>query len=219
MAPSSLPSSSPNDDATMTRVVRRHAHDVRNHLNGIELGATLIGELAGGDPDISDTVSQIQKQLMEMESALKSLVAKFSLPRAGRMAASELLERWKSRLAPDLEPGQTVEWPDGSDLNTFFLSADQEILPAVLCGISLAAVKRAPCHHVRVKASAVEGNLVLELREAEGKSPPPAEAMEENAWLIRRHGGEWSFLPAENPGEWVTRLIFPAASPADTAAG
>ncbi|MES2705084.1 MAG: hypothetical protein V4726_00635 [Verrucomicrobiota bacterium] len=59
------------------KIVRQHVHDVRNHLNGLELAATLIGELAGEDEDIALTVDQIRRNLTLLEDSLKSLMRQF----------------------------------------------------------------------------------------------------------------------------------------------
>src|SRR6187431_1612717 len=81
--------------ADLARVVRRYAHDARNDLNGLELSATLLEELAGEDADIVNTAGQIRRHLNRLESAMRSLLLRFAERRPEEISASALVERWQ----------------------------------------------------------------------------------------------------------------------------
>jgi len=197
----------------MTRLVRKHAHDVRNHLNAIELGATLIGEIGGEDPDIDATVKQIQQQLTQTEAALKSLVMKFAAPgpSPGPVPAAGLLEFSKQRLDAESASIQTIEWPAEVD-GTCLLAVDMEPLAPLFCELILAAVRRSSGKPLKISLLPEPSAVLLELREAPQNSPPPAETLEEAAWIIRRLGGELVSFQDPESEEWVTRLTLPAYS-------
>ncbi|MEO8351834.1 MAG: hypothetical protein ABI680_08880 [Chthoniobacteraceae bacterium] len=60
--------------------VRQHTHDLRNHLNGLDLEAALLSELVN-DAEAVDSVKRMRAQVRKLASDLRSLSARFAEPK------------------------------------------------------------------------------------------------------------------------------------------
>lgn len=60
--------------------VRQHTHDVRNHLNGLDLEAALLSELVT-DAEAADSVQRMRCQVRKLAADLRTLSARFADPR------------------------------------------------------------------------------------------------------------------------------------------
>ncbi len=59
--------------------VRQHTHDVRNHLNGLDLEAALLSELVN-ETEAVDSVKRMRAQVRKLASDLRTLSARFAEP-------------------------------------------------------------------------------------------------------------------------------------------
>jgi hypothetical protein len=77
---------------------RQHTHDVRNHLNALDLQAALLTELVT-EPEAAENVSRIRGQIRTLASNLRTLSAKFADPQGHRspIAARELFLIWQDQ--------------------------------------------------------------------------------------------------------------------------
>lgn len=91
--------------------VRQHSHDLRNHLNGIDLEAALLNELMNGDVEARASLGRLRGQIRSLATELRGLSAKFAdpLPANAPVAAGELFLVWKDQ-AVDLDPARRIEW-------------------------------------------------------------------------------------------------------------
>lgn len=109
--------------------VRQHTHDVRNHLNGLDLEAALLAELVT-DPEAKESVTRIRRQIRETAAAMRTLSAKFSDSKLALIpiAARDLVEIWKEQHAT-VEGAPEVVWNDR--LGEEKVSVDPESIAAI----------------------------------------------------------------------------------------
>src|SRR6185369_15499452 len=96
--------------ARLATFIRQHTHDVRNHLNSLDLEASLLSELVSGD-EAKATVDRMRRQIRNFANEMRTLSAKFAEPVPGRalVPASMLFLIWQDQAA-GLDPKPEVEW-------------------------------------------------------------------------------------------------------------
>lgn len=195
--------------ADLALIVRRHAHDVRNHLNGLELNATLLGELVE-DPDAAETVGQMRRILAQLEENIKSLLIRFDEPRPVMVAAGDLLQLWRMQVRRFEGTDQQLMWPDVQISQS--LEVDAKAVVSVLCELTLAAWKRGNGQPLQAGLKLVEGEVTVSLSEPGQRLPFPQDLASATARFISLHGGRME-SGADGTGQfWVTSLTFPGAA-------
>lgn len=205
MAPITQPPG--NDDAQdgMARIVRRHAHDVRNHLNILELESVLLGELIN-DPAANAAVRRIRTQLAQLDNTVKALLFKFIEPRRAVVAAGDLLRLWKHQVTPLVSSEQSIEWP--ATYETRQLNVDSNAVVFVLRELTVAAWKRTRGVPLKASLHANADTVVVELWESANTAPLSEDLMEDAAKLIHANGGRFERSQIPGSGEWLTTLTF-----------
>jgi malate/lactate dehydrogenase len=84
------PSSPFNDIA---EVIKRHVHDVRNALNGMDFELTLLGEGAT-DPAAREAVKRVREAGAEIGRLMQGLSAKYGKESPCATSAVQIAERW-----------------------------------------------------------------------------------------------------------------------------
>src|SRR5215204_4299033 len=102
-----------NPDLPWSRVagfIRQHTHDVRNHLNSLELEASLMTDLIS-DPEAVECLARIRSQIRTLAANLRALSGKFQEPKimAGPIAATDVFEIWKEQWSAMPDRPQ-IEW-------------------------------------------------------------------------------------------------------------
>src|SRR3982751_2913892 len=94
------------------RFIRQVSHDIRNHLNAVELQSAFLAELAT-EPELKEEVQRLRKMVSESGNALQKLSIRLNPPGANitSYSASDCVEDLRSKLRTEF-PGQarTVEW-------------------------------------------------------------------------------------------------------------
>lgn len=198
------PQISPSGDLAL--IVRRHAHDVRNHLNGLELNATLLGELVE-DPDAADTVAQMRRILTQLEENIKSLLIRFDEPRPVMVAAGDLLQLWKMQVRRFEGPEQQLQWPESQVTQS--LEVDAKAVVSVLCELTLAAWKRGNGQPLQAGLTVADEEVTVSLSEPGQRLPFPQDLASATGRFIGLHGGRMESGPDESGQAWVTSLTFP----------
>jgi len=108
----------------VTAFVRQHTHDIRNHLNGIDLEAALLRELVT-DPEALQGVARLRQQVRDIASELRGLSNRLvePAPRPTPIAASELFEIWQEQVSAIREPPCDVKWESQLGAQTVHVDA------------------------------------------------------------------------------------------------
>ncbi len=191
--------------------VRQHTHDVRNHLNSLELEASLIADIVT-DPEALESLSRIRTQIRTLAADLRALSGKFQDPKVSTapIAASDLFEIWKEQWS-GMEERPQMEWK--SDLGDEMINVDASSVAAIFAEL-LRNAKAFGTGETLVASAKVDGsNVVFELHE------PKRDAIDTETWgksplhSTRRHNfglGLWEIDRAvQANGGRISRSFAP----------
>ena len=203
--------------------VRQHTHDIRNHLNGLDLEAALLAEIIT-DSEGAESVVRLRSQIRVVAEELKALSGKFSPPEANRapIVAGELLLIWQDQAAAlGLD---SIVW--GTALHDEKINVDVAAIGEVLKELFVNARQFTGTAGLAATADMRGGRVEFELRETTRESLDPSSwgvqpfvstkrggyglGLWQAAQTIAANGGEITraFLPK---GTLVTKLTFPRA--------
>lgn len=194
----------------MTKIVRRHAHDVRNHLNVLDFDATLLGALIS-QPEAVAILQRMRVDLAQLDAAVKALGLRFEAPRPVVVAAGDLLQLWKLEVNRMGLVGSPVDWSAVHE--TAPVTVDPNAVVSVLREVTLAACKRACGLPLKASVWTDGASVVVDLLEPAHGVPMPEDLIEESARLIKANGGRLSHIQNAATQEWLTTLTFASGAP------
>lgn len=185
--------------------LRRYLHDMRNHLNGVEMEALLLDSLLpGGDGEPQEAVGRIRAELVSMERALGSLTTRFAPLKRGVVSAMDVHTRWQSRGRD--AAGSSCVWR--CELADELIDVDMKIVVEALCEVLVGGA-------VEAVATASDGGVLYQVKNSSSSSPGaslpnvPLLGFED---AIARNGGRYQSRRDEGSGEQVSGCWFPCAS-------
>lgn len=205
--------------------VRQHTHDVRNHLNSLDLEAALLAELVT-DEEGRSSVTRLRRQIREAANSLRALSGKFSDPKpnAMPMSARDIFEIWQEQHAA-MENAPAVNWTD--ELGSEKVSLDPDAITAS-CRELLENAKAFKSAGLQASAKVDGSEVVYELREKKeapvdpgcwGRAPFGSTrrggyglGLWEMDRRVRASGGEVERSFDSKTSELVTTLRFPVHS-------
>lgn len=199
--------SQPPLEPRVTKVVRKHAHDVRNYINSLDLECSFLEELLT-DPDGVETARRMRVQLRQLELVVKSLSYKFAECHPGTITAADLLQLWKYQVEA-LDDKGTIEW--SAPTAPMVVTLDSGAIVLVLRELVMEAWARNRAVKAGVRTSGDEVVAELVWSSPAGAAVDP----EEHRRLVEMSGGKLERAYDEAAGAWVITLSFPAASDAE----
>ncbi len=209
----------------LAKFIRQHTHDVCNDLNGLDLEASLLAELAPGG-EAGESVARIHGQIRRLAADLRGLSSKFVEPKPVRAlyAARELFLIWQDQPAA-LDPAPAVQWSD--TLGAEQVNVDASALADVFRELLANAQAFGTGALLLAAARAENERIVFELREPKDAPVEPAnwgrapfDSMRHGhyglgLWEAQRKiaasGGEVHRRFAQDAMELITTLLFPVA--------
>lgn len=195
------------EEKCLEQIIRHHAHEVRNHLNGLELEATLLAELST-DANVLESLVRTRAELSHLGAAVKSLVFKFAEPQPIHLRADDLLQLWKFQIGPWEDVDHKISWL--APLDSPEVRLDAHAIVSVLRALVMAAWTRSPGAALQGVVRTTAQTVFAELREPIPKVPPGAEAWLEHRRLVELNGGTLAAGEDRSAGQWVSALSFPA---------
>jgi hypothetical protein len=211
----------------LAQFIRQHTHDLRNELNGLELEATLLAELAPGE-EAAESVARIRQQIRRFAADVHRLAAKFIGPKptCALYTARELFLIWQDQLAA-LDPSPAVQWRE--ELGTEQMNVDAAELADVFRELLANAQRFGTGAPMSATTRVEDRQIVFELREPKDApletagwgSAPFASTMRHGHYglglwdaqrTITANGGEVQRCFAQDTMELITTLLFPIAS-------
>lgn len=110
-------------------MIRRHLHDVRNHLNSIEIDVALI-ETSTSDPQMLGSINRIRAEVSAAERAMRALSIRFKEPTRGVVAAIDVFHLWRSRSRAGVSDA-AIEWECGIERE--MINVDLRMTADALC--------------------------------------------------------------------------------------
>ena len=153
------------DAARVEMFMRRHLHDLRNHLYGLVMEVALLEDLVT-DSEASGSLARLQHEIAQMEMAMRSCALRFTAPDPDVVPAVDLFTLWRSRCKA-LKPAPKVEWTCQANSET--LRADANVVASALvelvaCGktvqqkASVFVDETSVCFEVRQTAALTQDN-------------------------------------------------------------
>jgi K+-sensing histidine kinase KdpD len=96
----------------VVRFVRQLSHDLRNHLNAVELQSTFLAELAQ-DPELKGEVSHLREMIYEMGAALQKLTGAIgaSTPQLMTYKAADFVDDLREKIEADMpKENGSIDW-------------------------------------------------------------------------------------------------------------
>ena len=153
----------------VVRFVRQLSHDLRNHLNAVELQSAYIGEIAN-DPELKNEIKRLRVMLSGLGTVLQKMSADMGHARPSLMAykASEFLEDMRRKIeSGGAEKPPKISWEvEAGDVT---LQIDPQLLPQAVEELIQNAVRYLPAHESLQIGAAIDGDNCFVLTLVEPK--------------------------------------------------
>lgn len=172
-------------------LVRRHAHDLRNSLNGIEMELILLSETSA-ESERHILVKRAREEIRRADLTIRSFAAKFVSENKLPIGLADITEMWMSD-ARSLLPDVSITWK--TDVADAAIEADPILLRSVLGDLMLLAARRCICHVMAAECHVVRGQAVFGVScPLQGDDAPGPDVFEDVLWLslhefATTHGG------------------------------
>ena len=96
----------------LVKFVRQLSHDLRNHLNAVELQSAYLGELAS-DPELKDEIKRLRQMTSELGATLQKLSTGVAQPKPNLMPypANDYLEDLRKKVEADFpQEASAIDW-------------------------------------------------------------------------------------------------------------
>jgi two-component system sensor histidine kinase CssS len=154
----------------VVRFVRQLSHDLRNHLNAVELHSAYLNELAQ-DPEQKAEIQRLRGMIAELGGALQKLGAAIAAVKLTEMPykAAEFVEDLQQKLATEFPTeNASVEWK--SEVSDEQLSIDPQLLPQAFVELFANAFKHGRGSGAIAASAKIDNKkLVFTLREPKTK--------------------------------------------------
>jgi K+-sensing histidine kinase KdpD len=128
----------------IVRFVRQLNHDLRNHLNAVELQAAYLGELAT-DPELKSEIKRLREMISQLGTMLQKLSADLAQVKPNFMPyrAADFVEDLRARVAKDFpQQGSAVNWQ--VQVGEANLHVDPQLLQQALLELFVNALRHEP---------------------------------------------------------------------------
>ena len=173
----------------VVKFIGQFNHDIRNHLNAIELQAAFLGEIIGDD-EARGEVQRLREMTANMGADLQRLSGKLSKINPSTMTyqASELMEDLQSRIAgAHPESASAIEWK--SSLGNEALEIDPHLVIEALAELFANAIAHERGEGSLVfEAAAKNSSIIFTLREPKTKALAVDETWGARPFASVRHG-------------------------------
>ena len=210
---------------TVISFVRQLSHDLRNHLNALELQSAFINEIAA-DTEVKDEIKRLRSMLGQMTKSLQQISTSLASVRLAEMPyeASLFLEDLQKNIATEFSgPTDTVEWE--AKVTGTVMKIDPQLLQQALIELFANAFKHERGEGaLRATAVTENGKFVFTLREPKTNfagslaswSREPFQKLSHGHYglgllrartIIEAHGGR--FDVRYDPGFLLTTIALP----------
>lgn len=166
--------------------VRQLTHDVRNHLNGLDLETALLNELVT-DGEAKESVDRLRRLIRQTASELRSLSGKFAQPSfaVGEVAAKELFLIWQDQVN-GLNPAPNIKWSEA--VGSARVKTDIDVLARAFRELMSNAASFGTGDPIIAEAEVASGQLVFKLTEP-AKLPLDPSSWGKTPLVSTRRGG------------------------------
>jgi K+-sensing histidine kinase KdpD len=219
----------------IVRFIRQLSHDLRNHLNAIELQSAYINELERED-ELKGEIKRLREMISRLTSALQSLSKAVSevKPNLISYRAGDLAEDLRNKIDHDFSGGSAeINW--NIQVGDAMLNVDPQLLQEALTEIFANAFRHSRGKgHVAVTAKMENDRFLFTVEEPKNRFDLPADnwgreplrkisqghyslGLNRVRAIVQAHGGEMHAQYNPNASTLTTTLVLPASgnSPKD----
>jgi Signal transduction histidine kinase len=160
--PSEDPTDIPNVAwSHVVRFIRQLSHDLRNHLNAIELQSAYISELERDD-ELKGEIKRLREMISGLTSTLQSLARGVSEAKPSLIAyrAADFIEDLRKKINRDF-PGETAQITWNIQLGDAMLNIDPQLLPEAFAELFANAFRHNRDKDVLVATGQIDNNQFL----------------------------------------------------------
>jgi two-component system, OmpR family, sensor histidine kinase CssS len=154
----------------VVRFVRQLSHDLRNHLNAVELQSSFLNELAENAEQKAE-IQRLRGMIAQLSGALQKLTTSIASVKLTEMSykASEFVEDLQQKLAADFPTeSASVDWT--SEVGDEAVSIDPQLLPQAFVELFTNAFKHDRGSGAILASARIDhGRFVFTLREPKTK--------------------------------------------------
>jgi K+-sensing histidine kinase KdpD len=215
----------------VTKFVRQLSHDLRNHLNAIELQSAYLAEIAE-DAELKEEVKRLRAMISEVGTSLQRITSALGAPRLTLMAygVADFVEDLRQKLAADYpEESTEIEWSVQAGDAT--LQIDPQSLQPALLELFVNSFRHGRAEGaISVAALIEDGHFVFTMREpkqsfegsTENWGREPFRAIGQGHYglglhraraIIEAHGGQIHALYDSPASLLSTTVVLPLAPP------
>lgn len=171
----------PNEPITVAwtdvvRFLRQLSHDLRNHLNAVELQSAFLAEI-GTDPEMKEEIARLRKMVSECGSSLQKLSTRLNPPPPNFMpySAGDFVEDLRVRVRNEFpQQADTISWK--IETNGSQISIDPQLLQEGLLEVLRNAFEnQTPGSSLGFNAAPEGDNLVFTLYEPKAQFDVPTD--------------------------------------------
>jgi two-component system sensor histidine kinase ResE len=225
--PSDTPGVPWND---VVRFIRQLSHDLRNHLNAIELQSAYINELERED-ELKVEIKRLQKMISGMTSTLQSISRAVSDIKLNliQYPASDLVEDLRKKIDHDFsQENPAITWD--LQVTDAIVNVDPQLLQEALTELFANALKHTQSKgDLGVTAKIAEGQLLIAIDEAKTRfelpvndwGREPLQSVSQGHYglglnrvraIVEAHGGKIYAQFDPKTSMLTTRLVLPVSS-------
>jgi K+-sensing histidine kinase KdpD len=219
--------------ADIVGFIRQLSHDLRNHLNAIELQSAYISELARDD-ELKDEIKRLREMIAGLTSVLQSLSKGVSQPKPNPIAyrAADFIEDLRKKIARDFS-AQSSEITWNAQVGDIILTIDPQLLEEAFTELFANAFRQSGGKgRVAVTAKTENARFLLTVEEpktgfdfcADNWGREPLRNVSQGHYglglnrvraIVEAHGGEMYAQYNPNVSALTTTLILPVSGNPD----
>ena len=213
------------------KFVRQLSHDLRNHLNAVELQAAFLGEIAS-DQEMKDEVKRLREMLGTTGSALQKLSADMGQARLNPISykAADFMDDLRQKLSSITgEDASKIEW--NINVGELMLDLDPQLIFSALQELIANAQRFGKGNSLTIAASANDHDqVVLSLSEPKADfshdlsnwSREPLKNISHGHYglglnrariIVESHGGKLEASYDSQAKNLITRITLPGSQP------
>lgn len=217
----------------VVKFVRQLGHDLRNHLNAVELQAAYIAEIAE-DQELKDEVKRLRAMISEVGASLQRVTSALSAARLTLMpyGAADLVEDLRQALGADYpDESAKIEW--SVQVGDATLQIDPQLLQPALMELFANAFRHDRAEGVISVTARIENyRFALTIREPKrsferstenwGREPLRSFGqghyglgLHRSRTIIEAHRGQLNARYDSPASSLITTVVLPSAEPAE----
>jgi K+-sensing histidine kinase KdpD len=177
-------------------LVKRHTHELRNCLNGVEMSLTLLDE-THDETQRRETIRKIRQEMRSAEAMIRLFSGRFSSENKSQFLAADMIEQWMVD-ARSLLPETPITWD--VLVGESVLEIEASLLRSVLGELTLLSARKGYSPSLGISCRVANGTLDITIASSRTSAETHAGDASEQAlrtWLkdfALRNGGalEWS---------------------------